>query len=471
VFLLCYGVLILGAAFVPLVVGPPGLTTPEPVGAYLNGVFPVATPSDEVIYEEAFPALSFNSPLTWAMHPTRDTAFVGQRNGEIYWFANKSQSPTKNLFFDLSAQVGEVWDGGFLGMVLHPDFGQAGAPGRNYFYVYYSSPDNTGRNDSPTPQGCPNIAIYDGSYLFLARYEVNEGTLTVDPSSRLEMIKMRLYNSTHRGGGMLFGQDGLLYLTTGDQAQHITAQTLDINLDGGVLRLDVDMDPTQSHPPVYQLPQDPRGPDEVSGVGYWIPNDNPFVGESNTFEEYYTIGHRNPHRMTMDPVTGLMYIGEIGSSKHEEINVVTAGANYGWPVWEATATHNVCTNTLNALSPTHTLPLTYWPRSEANSIIGGYVYRGTKVASLYGAYLCADYGSGEEVWSVDVTTGDYSQLFSFSPGNIISFGQDHEGEVYMLKQGNNVKLYTFTTPTAGQPDLPATLSQTGAFTDLANLTP
>ncbi|MCI4670298.1 MAG: PQQ-dependent sugar dehydrogenase [Bacteroidia bacterium] len=459
------------AAFIPLVTAPPGLTSAEAVGAYMNGVFPSLAPSDEVIYEPAFPNLTFNSPLTWTMHPSQDTVFVGQRDGVIYWFEKDNQTTTKNLFLDLSAQVGVVWDGGFLGMAMHPNFGKAGAQGRNYFYVYYSSPDINGRNDSPGPQPCPENSVFDGSYLYLSRFEVQEGTLNVMPNSQLDMIKIRLYNTTHRGGGLLFGLDGLLYLTIGDQAQHRTAQTMDNNLDGGVLRLDVDMDASRSHAPTYLMPKDVRSPDEVSGVGYWIPNDNPFVGVANTFEEYYTLGHRNPHRMTMDPVTGLMYIGEIGSSKHEEINVVRKGKNYGWPVWEATASHNVCTNTLNPLEPNHELPLTYWPRSEANSITGGYVYRGSKIQSLYGKYLAADYGNGEEVWSIDTQTGTYELLFAFQPNNIISFGQDHEGEVYLLKQGNNTTLYTLSTPSSGQPSLPATLSQTGAFTNLTSMTP
>ncbi|MEO0896213.1 MAG: PQQ-dependent sugar dehydrogenase [Bacteroidota bacterium] len=464
-------VLICGVAFIPLVVAPPGLTTAEPVGAYMNGVFPTVAPSEEVTYEAVFPNLTFNSPLTWAMHPSKDTIFLGQRDGEIFWFENDQNTISKHPFLDLSNDVGVVWDGGFLGMAMHPNFGQAGMPGRNYFYVFFSSPDQNGLNDSPTAQPCPESSIFDGSYLRLCRFEVQDGTLNVLPNSKLDMFKIRLYNSTHRGGGMVFGTDGFLYLTIGDQAQHSTAQTMDNNLDGGVMRLDVNMDPTKSHAPTYLMPKDPRGPDEISGQGYWIPNDNPFVGQANTFEEYYTIGHRNPHRMTMDKVTGLMYIGEIGSSKHEEINVVQKGHNYGWPVWEATAAHNRCTSTLNPLSPNHTLPLTFWPRSEANSITGGYVYRGSKVASLYGKYLAADYGNGEEVWSIDINTGAYEQLFSFAPRDIISFGEDHEGELYLMKLGNNVSLYTLTTPSSGQPLPPATLSATGAFTNLASMTP
>ena len=104
--------------------------------------------------------------------------------------------------------VGAHFDGGFYNMVFHPNFGQAGKVGRNYFFAYYSTPSLTGAHDGPTPQRCYEDALFDGSYLVLRRYEVIEGTLVVDESKTLDMFKIRLYNSTHRGGGMVFGKDG-----------------------------------------------------------------------------------------------------------------------------------------------------------------------------------------------------------------------------------------------------------------------
>ena len=77
-----------------------------------------------------------------------------------------------------------------------------------------------------------------------------------------------------------------------------------------------------------------------SGIGYYIPNDNPFLDEAGgVFEEYYALGSRNPHRMTKDRATGVMYIGNVGSNsgdKREEINILAKGANYGWPFREGT---------------------------------------------------------------------------------------------------------------------------------------
>ncbi|MEM8892903.1 MAG: PQQ-dependent sugar dehydrogenase, partial [Bacteroidota bacterium] len=442
--------------------------------------FPVSTNPSLLEIVPAFPNLTFNAPLSMANHPRDNKIFIAQRDGQIFYFTEDENTSTKTLFLDLRNEVGAHFDGGFYNMVLHPNFGLAGATGRNYIYTYYSTPSLTGAHDGPTPQLCKPQALFDGSYLVLRRYEVEEGTLNVDLSKTLDMIKIRLYNSTHRGGGMLFGNDGFLYLIVGDQAQHETAQDMALSFDGGTLRLDVDMDPIRSHAPTYLMPKDlPRAPDEISGQGYFIPNDNPFVGQANTFEEYYTLGHRNPHRMTIDRQTGKLYIGEVGAGTHEEINIVKKGANYGWPVWEGPVRRNVCINQL-APNTTHELPLVAFPRAEANSITGGYVYRGSAIPSLQGKYICADYGTGGEIWSVDVNSGAYEQIGTTigSTTKVISFGEGKNGELYLLAGGNSTALDRSNLeplyriqPSSSSQEPPATLSATGAFSDVQSLTP
>jgi len=464
---------LISLAAVPFFPIPSGLDNPEPIGPYLNGKFPAEAPSNEISYEVAFPNLTFNSPLTWANHPSQNKIFVGQRDGKIFCFENNDNTNSKDLFLDLTEKVGVVQDGGFLGMVLHPDFGTPGKPGRNYFYTYYSTRDSLGGNEpsQPTGQPCIEDATWFGGYLVLSRWEVTDGTLQVnDQVDELIMIKLRLYNSSHRGGGMVFGPDGYLYLAIGDQSQHNTAQDVTTSLDGGVIRIDVDMDPAGSHPPTRQMPQDPRGPDEISGIGYYIPNDNPFVSpQGNQFEEYFTLGHRNPHRLTHDKHTGTLYMGEIGSNRHEEVNIIEKGKNYGWPVYEGNFKKNECISDLYNNMPNQ-LPLLAFERSETNAIIGGHVYRGNSAPYLYGKYICADFGEGEEVWSVDNQTGEFEFLFAFAPANIISFGQDQSGELYLMKLGDNVPIYRLFQPGANS-NLPTNLSETGAFDDLASLKP
>ena len=445
----------------------PGLTEVHPIDKYLDGNFPSLTPSP-VPYKAAFPNLTFDSPLTFVMHPTQNKIILGQRDGKIYWFNNQDQTTQKNLLIDLSNEVGVVWDGGFLGMALHPNFGETGS---NYFYTFYTTRDVNGNNipNGYTTQNCTNEE-YWGNYIMLTRFEVADGTLDVVPNSKTTLFKIRMYGTTHRGGALVFGDDGFLYITTGDQTAFEKAQDIENNLDGGVLRIDVDKDPLKSHAPIRTMPDDHGFSDELSGNEYWIPNDNPFLSPSgDNFEEYYSIGHRSPHRMTKDPATGIMYIGEVGLNLHEEINVVSKGKNFGWPVYEGNAKVNRCGNTLyNNMA--HEAPLVSFPRFDANAIIGGFVYRGSEIPDLAGKYICADYGTGEEIWSVDVSTGNYELLGNFAPANIISFGQDNLGEIYIMKLGVD-NIYKLTQKNNVPQSIPQWLSQTGAFEDLANLTP
>lgn len=446
-----------------------GLDTAEPIGAFLNGNFPDKSAASDP-YVSVFPNLTFDSPLTFTPIPNSNKLVVGQRDGKIYWFENNNDVSSKNLLADLSNEVGVVWDGGFLGLSIHPEFGTAG---KNFFYLYYTTKDRQGR-DYPdsflSGFGCLR-EDYWGGFLKLKRIEVNPNTLTVVANSDLEMIKMRMFSSTHRGGGMSFGNDGFLYIPTGDQSAYSKPQITTTNLDGGVLRIDVDQDPSKSHSPIRKMPQGGRFTDEISGVGYGIPNDNPFLSPNGSrFEEYYTVGHRNPHRMTKDKLTGTFYIGEIGEGTHEEINIIKPGKNYGWPVFEGYNNRGTsCIDLLDGMA--HEGPLVAFPRSDANALIGGYVYRGSAMPDYYGKYICADYGVGEEIWAVDTVTGDYEIITQFSPTNIISFGEDNSGELFLLSQGNNVKLYKLRQEGELEGTLPTLLSETGAFSDLQTLQP
>ncbi|MEP2238632.1 MAG: PKD domain-containing protein [Maribacter sp.] len=469
---------VIGMSYGPMFLGP-GLTDAEPIDNYLDGVFP-NTGFTQDPYEVAFPNLDFDTPLNFTTVPGQNKIVVGQRDGKVFWFDDADNTAVKNPVIDLSNVVGgQVWDGGFLGLSIHPDFGDGL---HNYFYVYYSTASNDTTLEEPLGFYCGEEKFH-GNYLVLERFEVNPATMAAVPNSKLTMIQRQLYNTTHRGGGMEFGNDGYLWLTTGDQAAYINAQQIDENLDGGVLRLDVDMiGGTTSHAPLRTLGNQAGEADEFSGLGYFIPNDNPFNDPSGAvFEEYFTLGHRNPHRMTKDSDTGIFYIGEVGEDSHEEINIVdpaSPGLNYGWPLFEAnvpytprTRAGDVCLTELYNNMP-HTGPLVQFPRSEANAIIGGYVYRGQDYNDLTGSYICGDYGVGGEIWKVDIGVNNtYTSLGNFTPGNMVSWGQDYDGELYILSQGDGVKLYKLRSPEATNfSNLPQTLSDTGIFTDMINLT-
>jgi uncharacterized repeat protein (TIGR03806 family) len=476
----------------------PGLTTAKTMAPYSNGIFPPYIDTDlDATYRVAFPNLTFFYPISFRMVPNQNTIILSQLDGKIFSFDNDETTSNKNLILDLSGEVGLISDGGFFNLAIHPNFG-ASTNAKNYFYVYYATKNWNGENEPAfeqyTGQGCAySENEHQGNFLILERFEVNPSTMTFVNNSRTTVLKNRLYGTTHYGGGLEFGDDGFLYLTTGDQASWQRAQDIVNNLDGGLLRLDVDKDPTKSHPPLRKKPNDAGYSNEITGVEYWIPNDNPFsdttpgsttniYGQPNLttpnpndvyspgdfFEEYYSIGLRNPFKLTKDSQTGTLYIGDVGLSSREEVNVVEAGANFGWPLYEGTLTGPGCySNLFNNMN--HKEPLVELGHDEANSITGGFVYRGTGIPELYGQYIFADYGGGDEIFSTDVASGEYQQISTFLPEDIISFGEDNEKELFILSLGFDTTIYKLIDNDFDYGPPPQLLSQTGIFNDLNTL--
>jgi uncharacterized repeat protein (TIGR03806 family) len=502
-------IVLVGLLRLPLAHGAYGLDTPVPVGAFLNGVFPTQTPNSPSnstwTVVPAFPNVTLDNTLVIVPNPANNRLYVGSRGGEISSFVNDQTVTSSQLFLDLQDRVEAVWDGGLLGMVFNPEFGVPGSAYRNYFYVYYSSncridaADST-RVDLSTCQAIPTNMTdgFFGAYLRLSRFEVVDGTPVdhpvANPDSEFVMLNIRLYNGSHRGGGMVFGNDGYLYLTIGDQIRFFTAQDIEQTLEGGIFRLDVNIlenpDGTWScqgsnHKPLrtYPVPEllgTGAAPsmgehfiDEVSGQRYCIPQDNPWAGEAGVFEEYNSLGHRNPHRLAIDPITGRLWSGEVGESTREEINVIESGHNYGWPYREGLVAflkkpvgfiyRGVLTD-----------PVIDFVRTEARAIIGGYVYRGLTYPELSGRYLAGDYFTGN-IWAITLDessmTATKEEITSFTPiGKLGTWGQDKNGEIYLGNvAAQNDTLYQLERVNNPIPDPPSLLSQTFAFTDLGNL--
>ena len=249
---------------------------------------------------------------------------------------------------------------------------------------------------------------------------------------------------------LAFGPDGYLYIAMGDggsggdplnSGQDMTT------LLGKMLRIDVH-------------PSDPND-------AYDIPVDNPFVGNANVLDEIYASGLRNPFRFSFDRQTGDLWLGDVGQGQLEEIDLITAGSNYGWRVFEGTQPFDDSQNTLpiSAFTP----PVFEYGRSEGVAVIGGYVYRGNQLATLFGRYLYTDFGSGT-VWALawdgnQVTANDVIASAS-SP---TSFGETNDGEVLIVSR--NAGLFSLAEAGGGGGQIPALLSQTGLFSDLDNLLP
>ncbi|GAB4419986.1 MAG: hypothetical protein OHK0039_33020 [Bacteroidia bacterium] len=455
---------------IPLGILQGGLDAPAAVGPFLNGNLPSVTPGGTSNWSvvPAFTNLTFTNPLVLTPDPRPETnlLYMGQRDGKIYAFLNDPSTSTKTLFGDISDRVaGNVWDGGLLGMEFHPDFG----PAKPYVYVYYSA-RQPNASYSTAYQGAGYPGTFFNVWSRLSRFTVNLATNTLDTASEQIMINRRLYNGSHRGGGMAFGNDGYLYVAMGDEFRYTTAQDMVSQLEGGVLRLDVDSNPATSHAPIRKLPLSYA--DEVSGVGYYIPNDNPFLSPGGAaFEEYYTLGHRNPHRMTYDPVENRFWIGEVGGNYREEVNVLVAGGNFGHPFKEGSLIGPY--NPPSTIQGTVYDPVTEFTHgTEMNVIIGGYVYRGSAHPALTGRYICGSYDQGDiYALTYDPFTNEAEKelLATMNTSGLCGFGQDLDGELYFFSQGNNVSIQKLSAAVA--PNAPEYLSQTGAFSDLATMTP
>lgn len=474
-----------------------GRTTAEPVGPFLNGVFPSSTPEGEADWSivPAFPSLAATGVPTVTVivpNPSDDRIYVGSRDGQIASFENDPTVATFEPFMDIRDRVAVVNDGGFLGLMFHPEFGTPGSDYALTFYTWTSSYCPTdaagdvdfGACDPNYPPGEP-LGFF-GVWLRLSRYQAywdaGAGVYRGDPTTEEPMINMRLYNNSHYGGGPIFGNDGYLYVAIGDHYRYETAQDIVNTLEGGTIRIAVDITenpdgswncPTGSHLPRRFLQTVTGNADEVSGRLYCIPDDNPWLDPAGgLMEEYWAIGQRNPHRITIDRVTGNLWSGEVGEISREEVNVIRKGHNYGWPFREGKIPGP------RPEPPSYvgilTEPVVDFLRSEAESIIGGYVYRGSEYPELVGRYITGCWELNY-IYAVDLDettwTGTKEEIATFTPGGLATFGEDNDNELLLGSVSNAIPLQKLVRAGAGAPDPPPFLSQLGAFSDLATLTP
>jgi glucose/arabinose dehydrogenase/PKD repeat protein len=219
----------------------------------------------------------------------------------------------------------------------------------------------------------------------------------------------------HHGGSLAWGADDKLYITYGDQFQSTPAQQL-ASYRGKVLRINKD------------------------GT---VPTDNPFYdGNGSNKDQIWALGLRNPFRMSIDPVSGTMYIGDVGgndaSTAFEEVNVGARGANYGWPNCEG-----LC-GLPGVTSPIHSYP----HNGRDASITGGVVYRGTQFPNEYrGSYFFADYVQNTIKRLVFDGSGNVATVANFWPadgatdgpsvGDPVKFLQGPDGSLYYVDIGFN----------------------------------
>ncbi|MCH2183817.1 MAG: PQQ-dependent sugar dehydrogenase [Mariniblastus sp.] len=256
----------------------------------------------------------------------------------------------------------------------------------------------------------------------------------------------------HNGGAVVFGNDGMLYVTSGDGTsdsdKDVVGQRLDL-LTSKVLRIDVD------HP--------------EEGRNYSIPADNPFLEQPDARPETWAYGLRNPWRIAVDRKTGHLWVGNNGQDLWEQAYLVERGANYGWSVFEGS--HPFYAN--RQRGPTPILPPTVeHSHAESRSLTGGLVYYGTEFPELVGAYIYGDYETGK-IWAVK-HDGDkilWQRELANTTLRIACFSEDDHGELLIADQQLNgesgfYRLRRNQTAENTVP-FPQRLSETGLFVSVA----
>ena len=383
--------------------GPPpassGATTPGGSGAETGG--PAADPA--AVKAKLLKVAGVDSPTAMAVRANDDAIYVAEKTGRVR-VVPKGQTASPGAVaaapvLDLSSQVSTGSEQGLLGLTFSAD--------GNKLYVDYT--DAKGNTQ-------------------VVEYGFANGK--ADLGSRRVVLSVDQPFSNHNGGEVVFGPDGKLYIGLGDGGSEgdpaNRAQNLG-DLLGKLLRID---------------------PAPSGGTAYTVPADNPFVGRSGARPEVWMYGLRNPWRFTWDRITHDLWIADVGQDKWEEIDFLAAGspsgANFGWSLMEAT--HKFKGDN----PPGAVLPIfEYGHTGGACSVTGGYVYRGSKVATLKGVYVYGDACSGA-VWGLTQSGGKVTgqaalQLGGANPSaargsgySISSFGEDSAGELYLLDLGGAV---------------------------------
>lgn len=310
----------------------------------------------------------FHQPMLARMAPNDNTTlYVLERSGRILKFPYPLPAFTEpQVVMNLQDKVGYVEvENGALGFTFHPEFGAKDSVNSGFVYIYYTD-------------------VRDGNQVNrISRFNLNaESTANIIESETPLLTLHRESSGFHNGGSVEFGQNGFLYIALGEgihQEEKSQAKTL----RQGIIRIDVDMQGGEISHPVKENPINGKA------ENYYIPNDNPFVGRNDIREEYWAIGLRNPFRISFDQKTNDLWVGDVGSTKWEEVNRIEKAGNYQFPYAEGFELAWASKPDLligNESEPVYTYLHTAYDRA----VIGGIVYRNGELTELSGRYLFAD---------------------------------------------------------------------------------
>jgi len=321
-----------------------------------------------------------------AFHPVAETAMLAQRTGTVLEFTGGA---TGQVVIDLRSDLSMVGESGLLSLTYNPS--------GTYLYVSYINAENDTR---------------------VSAYAVDQKGFPTAQEPEI-IFALDQPENIHNGGHIRFGYDGYLYLALGDGGPandpEDRAQRLD-TLFGKILRID----PQPGNEPAYTIPED-----------------NPFVGVEGAKEEIWAYGLRNPWRFSFDRANDDFWLGDVGQYVVEEINWIdgqTNGANFGWARWEGPISRGP--------NPAdHSPPLSFYNHDDGRcAVVGGFVYRGTAIPELVGAYIYGDFCDGT-IRALTQVDGEVEakRSLGISAGQLTSFAQDRDGELYTFNLAGEVR--------------------------------
>ena len=373
--------------------------------------------------------------------------FVTDQNG-VLWSVN-TMTGDKTTFLNVSAMLvpmgafgpGTFDERGLLGVAFHPNYQTNGL-----VYTFQSEPVNGIADFSTLP-----IGVTPNCQTVIREWHVpnpSDPASVVDPGSTRVLLRIDKPQFNHNAGALVFGPDDLLYIAFGDGGGaddqdsftnfgHGCAgngQNLNVIL-GKIIRID------------------PLGSNSANGQ-YGIPADNPFVGIPG-LDEIWCYGLRNPFRFSFDRGTGTMYIGDVGQNRIEEVDIGVRGGNFGWRAKEGSfffipngSGASYATSTPQAVPFGLIDPIAEYDHSEGVAVLGGFVYRGKRIAPLLGRYVFGEFADGP----------NNGRLFMLSPTNqiqefplvgqtalgmsMLGLGEDANGEIYVFANATGLPFGT-----------------------------
>jgi putative heme-binding domain-containing protein len=336
----------------------------------------------------------FDHPVWVIAVPGTPNVFlvVEQKSRKIWRYAGLANGDRKELFADFSSEATTGEFEGVVCLAFHPRF----LENRKYYVNYHVR--NQGSFFSPV------IVERQAS----ADFRRDAGI----PSRRLLQIPQD--TDLHWGGMLAFGPDGYLYIGAGDAGpqEDPEGHSQDLSLlSGSILRIDVDH--------------------QKEGLPYAIPETNPYRhAPAPVRSEIWASGYRMPWRFSFDPITQDLWVGDIGQNLFEEISIARVGENHGWNVYEGFMPFS---EQYRRDGEQYTPPVFSYRRKYGVSVTGGYVYRGKRNPSFYGAYIFGDFES-KRIFALTQSDRQLIKVRQIgeSPQRIASFGLDHDGEILVV---------------------------------------